>query len=447
MLRQRRLAAPENQGNDPAAVVTELVDGLDVFRFLAHYFSDPAAFRRDGDAEDSRTGEDIAHDCRKELSDFPHVCDRVAQLVSMVRGAVELALQEAMPEDPAQFLGKRLSQRPVTSPTAKSSAVQIASEADFHTMYNKARSAVLADDARALAEQLQAGLPARAELGRQSLMCLAAAHDSEKMLLVLSEFGGDLNEQMPHGKVVVSALEVAAMHGCTAAARFLLNSGVPFRNALQYAVSGGYCDIVRMLLFVYGANPDIRTNGRSAVTLAVHGNQEAVLHDLLAVSNRVDAPLDRELCKRLNLAPNSNLLHVAAKFHHIDIMKAIQTTAPQLAQQRNDFKETPVDVAHIAVKPYLDAHFLESLELLRGCAIGAENGGAGTAEALRQLFKDKAANANAQDVRGWSALMAAALAKDVEACTVLLDNGAKFSTQNRSGQTALFWAHAAEASE
>jgi hypothetical protein len=151
------------------------------------------------------------------------------------------------------------------------------------------------------------------------------------------------------------------------------------------------------------------------------------------------------MCKRLEIAPVSNILHAAAKLSLVQSIEEVLKLWPAGADTCNDLQQSPFDVADIAVKPFIRPRFLHTLRLLRSCVIGGAGGHTSAYQQLKDMFDRGEADANAQDTRGWTALMAAALANDAASCKLLCQHGAKWQEKGRNKLTALFWATAAGA--
>ena len=155
------------------------------------------------------------------------------------------------------------------------------------------------------------------------------------------------------------------------------------------------------------------------------------------------------MCKRLGLDVDSKILHYAAKVGLVGAIKVIREKLPKGIDDpfndKNKAGETPMSLAPYIIKPFMNPEYLKSLAIMRRATVGGANC-ADVQKELEECLKNVSADADAQDVRGWTPLMNAAIADDPVSCRVLLDHKAKFSTRGRYGFTALFWAEASRQS-
>jgi thioredoxin 1 len=434
-----------------------------VRRFIAQYLSDADSFPEDPEAlvrvQDGKWDHGI-------LS-----LKHAQGLIDEVKRIIESCLSASMPDDPHTYIPQALLQQPlVFGPHSKLSFVHDAAIlAQYHEqrkkpplmeqwtdMFNQAKRALSNADATALEKLLRLGLPACAIPRGESLVCLAAAKGNVELLELLFVYGGDVAEQANESQHdSLTPLEIASLLGHKSVCEYLLDNGACIGSSLLKAVEGGHADIVQRLLAA-GASPDVRINGRSAVHVAVLSQRDDMLGHLLSHGAQLKKPLGKELCKELGLATGSNVLHAAAKMALVRSIKEVLKRWPEGADQVNDAQKTPFDIADIAVKPFIRHTFLETLRKLRACVIGGRRGNksgdghsssSSAYEELKKLFAEGKADANAQDVRGWTALMAAAIANDADSCELLCQRGAKWQEKGRNDLTALFWANAANANE
>jgi ankyrin repeat protein len=431
-----------------------------VRRFVAQYLSDTESF-----PEDSEALMRVQKDGEWSHGILP--LELVRRLIAEVKQIIESCLSASMPDDPCGYIPQALLQQPIVfGPHSKPLFAHDPSIlAQYHEerkkpppmeqwtdMFNKAKRALSDSDARALEKLLLLGLPACAIPRGESLVCLAAAKGNVELLELLFIYGGDLAERANESQHdSLTPLEIASLLGHKILCEYLLNNGACIGSSLLKAVEGGHAEIVQRLLAA-GASPDVRINGRSAVHVAVLSQRDDILGQLLSHGAHLQRPLGKELCKELGLATGSNVLHAAAKMALVRSIKEVLKRWPEGGDQVNDAHKTPFDMADIAVKPFIRHTFLDTLRKLRACVIGGRHGnkrghGRTAYEELKQMFDEGKADANAQDVRGWTALMAAAIANDADSCELLCQHGAKWQEKGRNDLTALFWANAANANE
>jgi ankyrin repeat protein len=413
-----------------------LTEGTSIKQFLAMYFTNPKCFLVD-------QGNEVAS------ATSPAALDEYnfAAASSWIRAAediVQSALRHVQPDNPSKYLESFFQQIPVVAEFLPSS--EDIKHADPQ-LWMEAAKAIKTQNHLELKTILKdKGLnPSRNFDCRNiedSLVCLACGYGSDKAVDILYDCGANMNELLIlEGSTTMSPLEIAATVGHEKVARTLLEKGVPFRNSLARASQKGNVGIVRLLLD-FGAHPDVAFDGLSPLILAVNHEHDNVIQALVEHKAVVDFNLDLDICKRVALAPNSTILHFAAKLGFISSVKAILKVWPLGSQKQNQAGKTPFDLAPVEVKCYLEEHYLDTLQALRGSAIGGLEKSTAL-QYLKTLVAEDRADVNAQDVRGWTPLMAAAVSDDELCCEYLLDKGAKLSTQGRGGFTALFWARVA----
>jgi hypothetical protein len=423
-------------------------------RFLAQYFLDVEAFPSDS--------ESLAFIENGTWNESHAPLEQVQHLMAHVKQHVESCLSLTMPENPQAYLPHALMQMPVllgplsvltTKHDLKALQESTKMRADKHLtsrevseMFNKAKQALRNADVAALEKLLMQGLPAVSHQG-ESLVCVAAGEGHVQLLELLFVHGGDLAELVTTAQhESLSSLDIASCMGHESVCEYLLRNGACLGSALLKAVEGGHLNIVCRLLAA-GANPDLRIQGRSAVHAAVLAQRDDILGVLLSHDSQLQKPLGKQLCKQLGIATGSNVLHAAARLSLVRSIEQVLKRWPEGAETFNDAQQTPFDLADISVKPFIRPRFLHTLRLLRSCVIGGQKGRTSAYQQLKDMFDRGDADANAQDVRGWTALMAAAIANDADSCRLLCHHGARWQEQGRNGLTALFWANAAGADE
>jgi ankyrin repeat protein len=444
--------------HEPSDLVAYLVR-----RFLAQYFLDTDAFPEDH--------ESLARINDGEWAGSQISLESVQRMMAEVKRQVELCLSMALPEQPLAYLPEGLMGLEVIfGPSARLETAwdqtileQIAqfvstrakpSTRLLDDMFKKAKQACRNGDLATLDKLLKQGMPTRAEQG-ESLVCWAAAEGHVQLLELLFVYGGNLADHMSTPRQgLLSPLEIASWLGHSKVCQYLLDNGACLGSALLKAVGGGHSLIVHKLLEA-GANPDVRINGRSAVHVAVLAQRDEILGDLLSHGAQLQRPLGEELCTELEIAYGSSVLHAAAKLSLVHSIEEILKRWKESAEQENDAKQTPFELADISIKPLIKPTYLHTLRLLRSCVIGGkaseknEHGHSKAYQELKEMFERNKgeADANAQDVRGWTALMAAAVANDANSCRLLIEHKARWHEKGRNGLTALFWAHAAGADQ
>ena len=218
-------------------------------------------------------------------------------------------------------------------------------------------------------------------------------------------------------------IEIAACLGHVDVVRFLVERGAFFARSLQIAASSGQLAVVETLLEL-GAFRDLHIAGTSALINAIIHHRTSICQLLLYNGCNVRRVLEHEVLFQYSLPTGSTVLHLAAKLGYTDIVSSILQRDPSLKDVLAEGKVRPFELASLSVKPLLNENYLVSLVLLR-----ARHGEAlqGT---LRECFA-KGADPNAQDARGFTALMAAAIRNDVVAADLLLDNGAQPYIENQ----------------
>jgi len=382
-------------------------------------------------------------------------------VLSSVEAEVLECLSDSLPNEPVPYLARSLALRPTTRTGAAPHKPDMGGAAWFKIL-GKARGALAKKNAKVFEDLLHHGLPVAKHPGGTSVVCLAAAHGDLEALRMLYDKGANLSETIAKTEhKTISAIELAASMGHVDAVAFLLEKGVCFGRSLHTACEHGHLAVANLLLS-RGAHPGVRIEGQSAVTLCVLEQRDDILRALIQwydhhhrhhhssadEQHELMLPLDDTLCETLSLDRGSNLLHVAAKNALIGSVRTIMSSQfGRLAQIQNSDGKLPFEVADVAIKPFINPNYLASLTILRRAAIGGAAASANVAGELTDLFRQGKGDSNAQDVRGWTALMAAAIANDGKSCRLLLDHGCNWTTLNRNGFSALFWAHAAGSEE
>ncbi len=214
-------------------------------------------------------------------------------------------------------------------------------------------------------------------------------------------------------------IELAACMGHVAVVQFLLSRGAHAARALLYAAGAGQLTVVDALLAA-GVYADVRYDGYSALVKAVIHNRGGIVQALLANGCETTRPLDATVLaevnlRGLNLPAGSTVLHLASALGLQDVVGSLIRATPALRDLPAEGGITPFAVATLGVKPLLNERYLASLAALR-CRSGLN-------DALRDCFA-AGGDVNAQDARGFTPLMAAALYNDTESVELLLQHGA-----------------------
>jgi ankyrin repeat protein/thiol-disulfide isomerase/thioredoxin len=415
---------------------------LSLVRFLSDWARCPSVFQRDAALSQQIRDGKCSHE---NLDLLKFVMEQTPEVLKQ-------ALLVALPDDPIKYLAATLERTPVyggrTTPQ-----VPPAQESMRPKLHSQARKAIiqhasgepggLTELERLLDRQGLSPKIFPKENG-ESLVCLAASYGDTECLEMLFDRGADLNEAQPQGRTSVTPIEQAAWVGHESIVQFLLENGAFYGRALHLAARAGHVKILGMLL-EYGAHPEVVVDGHSPMTLAVLEQKGAIIQKLVHAGVPVRNHLSPALCRQMGLDKESTILHAAAKLGFAGSVRAIMdkcgASAAEIAEMKNKAGVTPMDLAPVFVKPILNPEYLHSLRTLREATVGGQSIEA-TRSRLRALFDDpsKHADANAQDIRGWTPLINAAIADDVETASFLLERGAKWPTQGRFGMTALFWA-------
>jgi uncharacterized protein len=397
----------------------------------------------DGAAVGGEASESVVKTEAADMHD-QHIKKMINTAVTIVRDE----LKYTQPDDPEKYLANQLQKIPIVLdnpwtrcvPCNRDPKLWIEAASAIKTLNNDLLKSILND---------QGLIPFRDFQCRSiedSLVCLACGYGNKMALELLFDYGANMNELIIlEGNVSMGPIEVAVSIGHENVVLALLMKGVPFRNSLAIAAEKGDVGLVRLLL-ENNSHPDIASNGITPLILAVKNQHDSVIHALVKYKAAVHFDLDIDICRKTSLGPKSTLLHYAAKLGFTSSVQAILDVWPEGKVKLNQAGKMPIELAPVGVKCYLDERYLDTLCALRGLAIGGKDSSA-TLTFLEGIVKDvkdvKGADVNAQDVRGWTPLMAAALSDDEKCCEFLLKHGAKLSTQGRLGFTAYFWAKAA----
>ena len=412
-------------------------------QYLAMYFTDPKCFPVEeldvpkSQPVDLSTTVDEMLDINVEFSAF---------LLASSQEIIKSELKYVQPDDPWVYLASRLQQIPVE---VQHDSTRDSTHLNDTQLWVEALKAIKTHNHHLLKSLLhEKGLTPNQNLICRSiddsLVCLASGYGNDAALEVLYSNGFNLNELLvQEGSLAISPVEIAATVGHEKVVRILLEKGVPFRNSLAHAAQKGNAGVVRLLL-EYAAHPDIAMDKVSPLVLAVTRQHDSVIQALVEFKAQVDYELTDDVCQMMKIVPKSSVLHFAAKLGFISSVKAILLVWPDGKNKKNQAGKTPFELAPVEVKCYLEQQYLDTLLALRGSAIGGREQVA-TYQLLKEIISRGHSDPNAQDVRGWTPLMAAAVSDDVESFEFLLANGAKLGTQGRAGFTALFWAKVANA--
>ena len=286
------------------------------------------------------------------------------------------------------------------------------------------------DDVQAVTLFLQAGMKADATEGDSTALEAASEEGHLAVVKALVEGGAD----------VTKPLQYAAREGRVEVIDVLLNAN-PTRDAigsaLSFAAEGGHAALVRTFLDA-GADVNYSYGGTALMTAAYYAHADIV--QLL---------LDRGADVRAGNGDNNNetALHYATRSQSPSaaIVEAILRKGADVNAGTTD-GITPLMNAleHGDVVRVLLAHRADVTRRTSDGNSALLYAAARNVPALVKPFVERGADVNAQNDRGWTALMWATGAGDIvdkpELVTALLDNGADPNLADRDGWTALMFA-------
>ena len=292
---------------------------------------------------------------------------------------------------------------------------------------------------QAARQALEVGLNPAVMVGGANLMHVAAAAGCVRAVALLALSG------TPFGQVATGRsapdgsgrhwmpIELAAGAGHAHVVRWLVEHGSAFGSALQVAATCGALDVLKVLFASGAANGDARSFGPSrlscAEAAALAGQERTfawLCTEKLALDTlRARRVLHRRPVEQLGLPQDSTLLHALCRLGGVETVRIValllRTKAgAAMAECRDIDGKLPIEVASVAIAPLLDPERLAALALLTA------DDAVRTARpsTWAPLLRDGGASLDAQDVRGVSPLIAAAVLGDVAGLQALLDAGA-----------------------
>lgn len=324
-----------------------------------------------------------------------------------------------------------------------------------------------------LKEIIERGMPIDAAPFGPSLAHVVAGMGPTHIRLLSKLFFSDINMQKLNTSDFSLPIEVAAAMGHVEVVDRLWAMGCSLGRALHCALHESQLGVAERLI-ACGVPVDLRWQGVSPLEWAILSKNSAVAQMLVGDHRAViTRRLSLAVCRRCDLAPGSTAVHLCAKMGLERVVEAMMKVQPRAADITNDYGHTPMQVADPSLyKLFVRDHML-CWKVLQQTLLNPEWDRAvpGNLERLASHLSDAIEHGGdpaAYNSVGWTALMAVALAAELEAARMLLSrircvcNPLLPATERRhdadvladekyaehviyatspSGLTALLWAH------
>ena len=302
------------------------------------------------------------------------------------------------------------------------------------------------------------GLPVDSYVKGQSLVHRASGQGDLQCVRMLMDQGADLAQPSSHDASV--PVEVATLLGHEQIVRVLTHSGVCIGRSAHIAAAMCQATLLQFFMDTIGVQVGFTSNGVSLLELAIEGGHHQIVRLLVPKLPKFDgSSLPVELlcgatvAQRFQLAANSSVLAFAAKLgwhkiicvlkHMLDKELWNKMLEHKDSSSVTETQKSAFDVACFHIRPLLYTQYSAVWQVLSSVFAGDV-----VTDILRIQLRSVIAEdatprrlVNAQNARGFTALMLAAANGDLDMSKLLVDRFADLSVTTFLGNvTAVMWA-------